>query len=218
MSGAPRIDVRDMAIVHRTFRRAFTESAALIRKAPAPPAARVRFLADHVDFGLGMLHHHHVGEETLLYPKLLERRPERAPRVEDIEHEHRTIAEAIEGATAACAAWRADPSPATGEALAAALEHVDSRCQPHLDDEEREVVALAAETLTQQEWDELGEDGVAHLSPKQRPIAFGMLLEPLDAAERAYMMRVLPRPVRMLFPVLIARPWRKYATQLRSGA
>jgi hypothetical protein len=44
-----------------------------------------------------------------------------------------------------------------------------------------------------------------------------MLLEPLDQADRAYMMRTLPAPVRMLYPFLIERPWQKYASTLRTG-
>jgi len=43
-----------------------------------------------------------------------------------------------------------------------------------------------------------------------------MILEPLGEADRAYMVRVLPAPVRMLYPFLIERPWKKYATTLRT--
>jgi hypothetical protein len=31
------------------------------------------------------------------------------------------------------------------------------------------------------------------------------------------MMRSLPAPVRMLYPILIDRPWKKYAAKLRTG-
>ena len=44
-----------------------------------------------------------------------------------------------------------------------------------------------------------------------------MLLDPLGEADRAHMMRTLPAPVRMLYPVLIERPWKKYASTLRTG-
>lgn len=48
--------------------------------------------------------------------------------------------------------------------------------------------------------------------------AFGMLLEGLDEADRAYMMKhVLSAPVRMLYPLLIQRPYKKYVTTLRTG-
>jgi hypothetical protein len=89
--------------------------------------------------------------------------------------------------------------------------------QPHLDDEEQKVVPLAAVTFTQQEWDAMGKHGVAQVPRNMRGIAFGMMLEPLGEADRAFMMRSLPAPVRMLYPFLIARPWKKYASKLRTG-
>ena len=44
-----------------------------------------------------------------------------------------------------------------------------------------------------------------------------MLLDPLDEAERAHMMRALPAPARILYPILIDRPWKRYAATLRNG-
>jgi len=72
-------------------------------------------------------------------------------------------------------------------------------------------------TLTQQEWDEMGKQGVAWIPRSKRGIAFGLILEPLGQADRASMMRSLPAPVRMLYPFLIERPWKKYAASLRNG-
>jgi len=217
MSMTQPIDVRDMAIVHRTFREAYDESAHLVRAAPAPSPARVTFLADHIDFALAALHHHHEGEDELLYPKLIERVPEQAPMTEQVEHEHLLIKTALDSASAACAAWRARPSAETGEALAVALDHLNSAVQPHLDDEEQKIVPLAAVTLTQQEWDEMGKQGAAWIPRNKRGIAFGMMLEPLGEADRAHMMRHLPSPVRMLYPFLVERPWKRYAATLRNG-
>jgi len=217
MSTTQPIDVRDMAIVHRTFRNAYEESARLVRAAPAPSPGRVTFLADHIDFGLAALHHHHEGEDELLYPELIQRVPEQAPMTEQVEHEHLVIKTALEAASAACATWRQRPSAETGEALAAALDHLNAVVQPHLDDEENKVVPLAAVTFTQQEWDAIGKHGVAWIPRNKRGIAFGMILEPLGDADRAYMMRSLPAPVRMLYPFLIERPWKKYASTLRTG-
>ena len=217
MSTAQPIDVRDMAIVHRTFRNVYEESARLVRAAPTPSPERVTFLADHVDFALAALHHHHEDEDELLYPRLIERAPEQAPMTEHVEHEHLLIKTALDAASAACAAWRGRPSAETGEALAAALDHLNTAVQPHLDDEEQKVVPLAAVTFTQQEWDEMGERGAAWIPRNKRGIAFGMILEPLSQADRAFMMRSLPAPVRLLYPILIDRPWKKYAATLRTG-
>jgi Hemerythrin HHE cation binding domain len=211
------IDVRDMAIIHRTFRKTYEEAARLVRAASAPSPGRVTFLADHIDFAVAMLHVHHEGEDELLYPKLIERVPEQAPMTEQVDHEHQTIKTALDAASAACAAWRQRPTTETGEALAAALDRLNTVVQPHLDDEEQKIVPLAAVTLTQQEWDALGKHGVGQIPRNKRGIAFGMILEPLDAADRAYMMGFLPAPVRMLAPFLIDRPWKKYAATLRTG-
>ena len=217
MSKAQPIDVREMAIVHRMFRNGYEESARLVRAAPAPSPGRVTFLADHIDFGIAMLHVHHEGEDELLYPVLIERVPEQAPMTEQVEHEHLLIKTALDEASAACAAWRQRPSAETGEALAASLDHLNEVVQPHLDDEEQKVVPLAAVTLSQQEWDALGKHSVAQIPRNMRGVAFGMILEPLGETDRALMMRVLPAPVRMLYPFLIARPWNKYAATLRTG-
>ena len=217
MSKAQPIDVRDMAIIHRTFRNMYNESARLVRAAPAPSSGRVSFLADHIDFGIAMLHVHHEDEDELLDPKLIQRVPEQAPMTEQVDQEHQLIKTALDEAAAACAAWRGRPSADTGEALAASLDHLNSVVQPHLDDEEQKVVPLAAVTLTQQEWDAMGKHGVAQIPRNKRGVAFGMILEPLSQADRAYMMKTLPAPVRMLYPILIERPWKKYAATLRTG-
>ena len=217
MSTSKPIEVRDMAIVHRMFRRAYDEAARLVRAAPTPSPGRVTFLADHIDLVLGGLHAHHQDEDELLYPKLIERAPEQAPMTEQVEHEHQVIATALDAAMAACATWRQRPSAETGEALAVALDHLNEVVQPHLDDEEQKVVPLAAVTLTQQEWDAMGKRGMSSVPRNKRAVAAGMMLEPLDAADRAYMMKHMPAPVRLLFPLLVERPWNKYANTLRHG-
>jgi hypothetical protein len=206
-----------MAIVHKTFRSAFDESARLVRAAPTPSPGRVTFLADHIDFGISMLHHHHEAEDELLYPLLVERVPAQAAMTEEVAHEHQLVQSAIDAASSACAAWRRQPSAGTAEALGAALDSLNEVLQPHLDDEEEKVVPLAAVTLTQQEWDALGEHARSSIPRNKLPVAFGMLLEPLDEADAAHMKAQLPAPVRLLFPVLIQRPWNKYANTLRHG-
>ena len=211
------IDVRDMAIIHRTFRNAYDESAQLVRANPTPSAARVAFLSDHIDFGLTMLHHHHESEDELLYPLLIERAPEQAASTAKAEEQHQAIGDTIDTASTACATWRRQPSTETGEVLAAALDTLNATLQPHLDDEEREVVPLAAVTLTQAEWDAVGEHSRAQIPRSKMPIAFGMITEPLDESDSAYMKSHLPAPVRLLYGILIQRPWTKYAATLRMG-
>jgi hemerythrin-like domain-containing protein len=217
MSASEPINVRDMAIVHRLFRQVYDEAARLVRANPEPSPGRVTFLADHIDLALAGLHSHHADEDTLLYPKLIERAPEQAPMTEQVEHEHEVISTALDAASAACATWRERPSAQTGEALAAALDHLNEVVQPHLDDEEQKVVPLAAVTLTQQEWDALGKAGMRSVPRNKRGITAGMMLDALDEEERAYMLKSVPAPMRLLMPLMVERPWRKYAATLRNG-
>jgi hemerythrin-like domain-containing protein len=216
MSATQPIEVRDMAIIHVTFRNGFTESARLVRANPTPSAARVTFLADHIDFSLAMLHHHHESEDELLYPLLVARAPERAEMTERVDHEHAVIGEALDAAVTSCAAWRSSPSAETGEGLAVALDRINETCAPHLDHEEQEVVPLAAVTLTQEEWNAVGEHSRSRIPRDKMPIAFGMITEHLDDADATYMKGHLPAPVRLLYPLLIDRPWKKYAAHLRT--
>ena len=217
MTTVQPIDVRDMAIVHRAFRSFYAESARLVRANPTPSPKRVTFLADHIDFGVGMLHHHHESEDTLLYPLLVARVPEQAANTERVEHEHQLVAGAIDAVSRACATWRGQPTAETGEALARSLEGLNDTLQPHLDDEERDIVPLAAVSLTQEEWDAIGEHSRSTIPRDRMSIAFGMLLEPLDEEDRRHMKAQLPLPVRLLYGVLIQRPWTAYATTLRTG-
>jgi hemerythrin-like domain-containing protein len=217
MSAANPIEVRDMAIVHHAFRNGYAESAQLLRAAPTPSAARVTFLADHIDFGILLLHHHHESEDALLFPKLIERAPDQAGTTEEVAQEHLLVQTAITEATRACREWRQEPSAVNAETLASSLDALNAVLQPHLDDEEQKVVPLAAVTLTQAEWDAIGEHARAAIPRNKMAIAFGMLLEPLNESDRAFMKRQLPGPVRMLYPVLIQRPWTKYSHTLRTG-
>ena len=62
----------------------------------------------------------------------------------------------------------------------------------------------------------MGKSGISKIPRKKRAIAFGMMLDALDG-ERAYMLKTIPAPMRMLLPVMTERPWRKYAATLRTG-
>ena len=63
----------------------------------------------------------------------------------------------------------------------------------------------------------MGEDARASIPRNKLPIAMGMVLESLNDEDRAYMKSELPAPVRLLFPLMIDRPWKKYAATLRTG-
>ena len=186
-----------------------------MRALPTPSPGRVTFLADHIDSGLDAASPS-CEKDLLLYPLLLSGYPRgcdhpggRAPSIRSSSH--------LSTVPLPRTHWRQHPTVETGEALAASLDHLNEVLQPHLDDEEQQVVPLAAVTLTQEEWDAVGEHSSSHIPSAKRAVTFGMILEPLDEDDRNFMKRNLPTPVRMLYPFMIQRPWKKYASTLRTG-
>jgi hemerythrin-like domain-containing protein len=216
-AGAP-IEVRDMAIVHRTFRAFYDESARLVRAETDPTPERVDFLADHIALGLTLLHHQHESEDLLLWPKLLERAPAKSVVVQQVADQHLGVAAAVDRVSAACEAWRRNPGADEREELASSLVALNAALQEHLDDEEQKVVPLAAVTLTQDEWNAMGEHSRAGIPKDKMFIAFGMLLEPLSDEDRRYMLSEVPAPVKLLWRFVGQRNWRKYAARLRETA
>ena len=65
--------VHEMVIIHRAFRRELTLLPRLVREVGDGDLPRAATLAAAVRLVLGGLHHHHTGEDVVLWPALLER-------------------------------------------------------------------------------------------------------------------------------------------------
>ena len=218
MTDSGRAQVEDMVIVHRTFRTTFAEAAGLVRSEAEPSVDRVTFLADHIDFTLSLLQAHHAGEDELLWPKLLERVPAEAATVQRVADQHDDVSGGIARVGAANAAWRAHPDAAHGAELADALDALSQVVSAHLDEEERLVLPLASQALTQEEWDAIGEHSRASIPADRMFIAFGMILEPASEEDRRMLLSALPEPVQQLWQTVGKSTWNAYATKLRPAA
>ena len=217
MTAQTPIEVRDMGIVHRTLRTTFDESARLLRAADEPTPERITFLANHIALTLDLLHLHHHGEDLKLWPVLIERAPAEAEMVREVADQHEAVDSSIGRIRELLSAWRDNPDAATRDALADSLENLTVVLSAHLDDEERLVVPLAAVTMTQDEWNAIGEHARSSIPQEQIFLVFGMLLEPLDNDERAFMLAPLPPPVRELWNTMGEPGWHQYSAQLRAA-
>jgi hemerythrin-like domain-containing protein len=217
MTAQTPIVVRDMAIVHRTLRTTFDESARLVRAENDPTPARVTFLANHISLTLDLLHVHHHGEDLKLWPVLTERAPDEAAMVREVADQHAAVDSSIGQIRELLGAWREDPNAATRDALADSLENLTVVLSAHLDDEERLVVPLAAVTMTQDEWNAIGEHARGSIPQEQIFLVFGMLLEPLDDDDREFMLAPLPPPVRQMWDTMGEPGWQQYSAQLRAA-
>jgi hemerythrin-like domain-containing protein len=210
------IDTREMVVVHTAFRRELGAAPQLVRGVAPGDRARVQVVADHVELLLEMLHHHHVGEDDLLWPKLLDRVPDDvAPVVRLMEAQHQAIAAELEVAQAALGPWRAAAGETVRDRLAGALERMHPLLVEHLGAEEQQILPIAARTLTQAEWDELGERGMAAIPRSKMPMVFGMLMAEGDPEVLRMMIGHAPLLPRVVVPRIAPRAYGRYSRHVQ---
>ena len=220
---APRptglVDTRDMVAVHVAFRREFRRAPALVRGVAAGDAARARVVAGHVRFLADMLHHHHTGEDRLLWPVLLARVPaDLAPVVELMESQHEGVAAVVAEIDGLLTRWRAAAGEDDRERLATAVERLSVLLEEHLSAEEERILPLAARTVTEAEWRRLGEEGLAGISKRQLPLAIAMVMAEGDPEVVRDMLTSAPLPARLLMPLVGPGLLRRYERRVYATA
>ncbi|WP_007508756.1 hemerythrin domain-containing protein [Pseudofrankia saprophytica] len=211
------IDTSDMFVVHAMFRHQLGLLPDLVRDVQPGDSRRAGAVADHLELLLTLLHEHHAGEDRVLWPRLTEREPAAATMVVAARDQHDAVARLAAEARRTAAAWRPGAGLAARDKLAGLLEDLDVTVEEHLDDEEGEVVPLAALLLTAKEWSELGQGGSVRLSPRQVLLSLGMieqaagpdglarLTAQMPAIARPLVVRLARRAARRTFLTLAAR-------------
>jgi hemerythrin-like domain-containing protein len=208
-------DVRDMFVVHRSFRREFRLIPQLIREVAPGDTARAAVVAGHARLILRGLDLHHTGEDDLLWPKLLERAAPSADLIHRMEAQHHRVEQLIAELGQALPRWEAEARPAVSEEVASTFDALRDALLEHLDDEERHILPIAERHITQKEWEGLGEHGRHKVKAAELPILFGAVLEEATPDERTMMLRVVPPPVRLLVRTVFAWQYRRYVKKVR---
>ena len=136
-------DTSDMVIVHRMFRRECALLPQLVAAVAGGDLARARTVAGHAREVLDMLHHHHVGEDELLWPRLSARTRFRNDLLARMDSQHQGLAVLLEHAATAFTAWQNAPTAPTSTALSALLEQLSTGLNEHFDEEEAAVLPIA---------------------------------------------------------------------------
>src|SRR5262245_3056788 len=121
--------------VHRTATTLLADAAA--GPAPAEPVFALR------DFLVATVHHHHVPEDDVLWPRLAKADPEAAQRLESLSEEH----DALEAGLAALAEVTGDRAR-----LAAAAVAVRDLVHTHLEHEEPVLFPVLRKHMPDDEW------------------------------------------------------------------
>ena len=128
-------DTSDMVIVHRMFRRECALLPQLVAAVAGGDLARARTVAGHAREVLDMLHHHHVGEDELLWPRLSARTRFHADLLARMDSQHQGLAVLLEHAATWFTAWQDAPTAPTSTALTALLEQLSAGLNEHFDEE-----------------------------------------------------------------------------------
>lgn len=218
-SPASLADTRAMNTIHTFFRREFRLAGGVVRGVPAGDRERAEVVADHLAFLTLALHHHHTTEDGYLWPLLLERVPEElAPIVRLMESQHARVDGLIEEIDALTPRLRDTADPEVRDRLADLVDTLYVHLAEHLDAEEQRLLPIAARTLTQAEWDRLGEIGRSTSPKGYGMLVMGMFLHDGGPDGAAVMLAQAPRPVRWLVPKLARRAFRKHALRVHGTA
>jgi hemerythrin-like domain-containing protein len=206
-----------MAIVHRVFRTELHNAPGLVRDVKAGDNKRSAIVGDHLKFIVGALHHHHVVEDELIWPKLHARAPAHAADITCMEVEHRGIAEGVASVQDIVTSWVASADPALAEQLIPAVEDLSALVDVHLADEELNIVPLINEHITSVEWQEAVTRAAEFLSRKNVRLGLvlgGYVFDASSADEGRRLMANVPLPKRVLAGLLARRAFANYQRKI----
>jgi len=197
-----RPDTYEMVFVHNCFRRQFHALPGLVRGVPNGDTSRARTVVGFVDELTAMLHHHHSGEDDLMWPLLLERAPMDSALILRMEEQHERIAEVYQQAGALGRDFAASADPSCRQEFAQALTDLAAGLDEHLADEENFVLPLVEDVMTVPEWEALNERGRAGMPPNRRLVYLGFLLQANTPERGREFLANMPLPVRMLWTIV----------------
>jgi hemerythrin-like domain-containing protein len=212
------VNTHDMVLVHRAFKREFGLLPKMVTGVLTNPGERVRIVHDHAREMVSALHHHHQGEDELLWPRLHERAPLQAGLLKRMEAQHHQLSALLDTVERTLPTWVATPRPSTTFELATLLGEISSQLGAHLAEEEEQLLPVAADHLSQNEWAELGRRGMASM-PRSRSLVFlAHILEDARPDEaRAFLGHVVPPPARVLYRLVGKPRHRRETARQRAG-
>lgn len=206
----------EMAVIHRIYRRGFPMVADLVRRTPAGDTASSEPIAEHLEFLLNSLHHHHSGEDENIWPRLLERAAPQAELINRMERQHEVVDERSEQVRTLLEDWR--HAPLDGTQLANAVDEFTHALVEHLDDEEAHVVPLIRAHLTAEEWEQFGQETFEKFTNPEKLIATGVLEDIATPEEAMWFLGELPLPIKLMWRFAGRRRYDRYMARVRSAA
>ena len=148
-------------VFHAALRRDLERATNSLTASRHPTPAERAALAEHVDLVLALLHHHHTGEDTGLWPLVRRRAPDLGSQLDMMEAEHASVAGAIVATRAAARQHAATNDPSAAQRLLRkSLVELTDVLLPHFDHEETEVMPRVMRALSDRDWSVVSRQGL----------------------------------------------------------
>lgn len=213
VTAAPKSDPWEMALIHRLITRGFMQAREFVLAEQG--RRRTPSVAEYIEFHLDGLHAHHSTEDELIWPALHERAGLSGALIDRMEAQHNGVGDAVNRTRSLLLTWTDSPTSEPSQALADALAAVSEGLAEHLAEEERDVVPLIAEHITQAEWEHAGKLAFSKFTPKQRFIATGEMLAAATTDEANRMLGGLPAPIRLVWWLVGRRGYDRFMARVR---
>ncbi|MRH87786.1 hemerythrin domain-containing protein [Nocardia sp. SYP-A9097] len=202
-----------MVLIHRAFRRHFAALPDLVRGVADADITRARRIVEFLtELGTG-LHHHHTGEDELMWPLLLERAKTDGALILRMEEQHERIAELTARADRQAEEFAGSAQPRVREQLVVTLSALAAALDEHMAEEEAAILPLVERVMTPREWAALGERGRGAVAKDRQLIFLGFILQGVPHAEQRKFLADMPFAARLAWRLLGRRA---FAREYRS--
>jgi iron-sulfur cluster repair protein YtfE (RIC family) len=202
-----------MAGVHNVFRSSLSTAPGFIASAAGQDERRA-MIANYYANLMAFLSVHHEGEEQIVFPLLMERAPDSRSIVEQGASQHEDVVELMLGVNESIESWAANGDSEAEQALRY-LQSLDAVLSPHLDQEEAEIVPLAAEYLSAEEWGMLPGHAMGSFQGDKIWLIMGLIRENFSQDQRDAMLENMPPPARDMWQNIGESSFNELIAQVR---
>jgi hemerythrin-like domain-containing protein len=193
------VDMSMMYVMHHAFRRDLRSFATAVPRTPLDDVDAWRAMLRRWEMFAESLHHHHEGEDTWLWPALMERADTaELSTLRAMEAEHDEI-DPLLTSCASCLGKLATGTATADERAALAVRLVAAResLGRHLAHEETDAIRIVQRHLTQADWEAIDEHFVEGVSPRRLIALVPWALHGLPTTVRQELLRKA-RPAQRL--------------------
>jgi iron-sulfur cluster repair protein YtfE (RIC family) len=209
----PPADTSDMPAVHNVFRESLASAPKLIASAAGDDARRV-MIANYYANLINFLKVHHDGEEELVFPVLSERAPEQRAILDKAAADHQAVIGLMAAVDDHVEMWQTKGDDGA-QGMLDALATLEATLIPHLDEEEAEVLPIAAAHMNVAEWGQLPGHAMGHFQGDKIWLIIGSIRENFTPQQRDMMLAHMPPPAREMWETMGERSFNELIAEVR---